>query len=192
MADKTVCLITPPNVRRLFCCVTATTSITSRNRSQREHTKPVKYDKAIRISAYISLIGSTPLIRFYKLLRGDNDAMKIELDIFSGRENPTWNLSPKEADVFVEKFKSLPKMRSEPPLRWNGLGYRGIVVRNGLNDEEGISELKVYDEVVHVISHKGPTNYMDRGRALELWLLETGKNYIGDQLYESVLAEIVK
>jgi hypothetical protein len=117
--------------------------------------------------------------------------MKIELDIFSGRENPTWNLSPREADVFVEKFRSLPKMRSEPP-RWNGLGYRGIIVRDGLNDDEDISEIKVYNEVVRVISDKEPSNYLDAGRALELWLMKTGKRHIGDQLYESVLAEIAK
>lgn len=52
--------------------------------------------------------------------------MLIELDIFSGRPNPRWPLSPPAARKLAELHRTLPPSAHEPP-DLPGLGYRGFV-----------------------------------------------------------------
>lgn len=61
----------------------------------------------------------------------ERDVFTIELDIFSGRPNPTWTLSPKEAGEFAERLRTgSVKVRPVDDVR-GVLGYRGIIVRAG-------------------------------------------------------------
>jgi hypothetical protein len=54
---------------------------------------------------------------------------EVELDIFSGRPNPRWTLSPQEEQEFLTRLldKSVP-MTSVSAVEGN-LGYRGFIVR---------------------------------------------------------------
>ena len=117
--------------------------------------------------------------------------MKVELDIFSGRENPAWNLSREESEVLIEKLRPLTEIKSEASV-WNGLGYRGIIVRCGSIEGEDISEIKFYNETIRITIKNVTLTYSDPGRTLELWLTKTGKSRIENQLYKSIITEITK
>ena len=57
---------------------------------------------------------------------GTTPTVAVELDAFSGRSNPTWDLSSSEASELMATMASLPPVRAavSPP----GLGYRGFLV----------------------------------------------------------------
>lgn len=54
--------------------------------------------------------------------------MLVELDLFSGRENPRWSLDGEAAQTLRELAGRLTTATAEP--RIPGLGYRGFVVAN--------------------------------------------------------------
>jgi hypothetical protein len=55
------------------------------------------------------------------------DPMEIELDVFSGRPNPTWIASPERAASIAGALSSLPAAPARPEP--GHLGYRGFVIR---------------------------------------------------------------
>lgn len=56
--------------------------------------------------------------------------IKIELDIFSGRENPFWTLTPKEENELFSRVEADRSM-ALPPKKVGNLGYRGFGVKVG-------------------------------------------------------------
>lgn len=88
--------------------------------------------------------------------------LQVELDIFSGRPNPTWILTDKEEKQLLDRVDADPKAML-PPSATNGrLGYRGYVVST-------LSER---------IEKKLPSRFRIGGHAgadldLNLWLLDT-------------------
>ena len=106
----------------------------------------------------------------------------VELDVFSGRPNPTWTLPDAEATAFRERVDGLAGTASGQVA--NNLGYRGFVVRTG-------------DEVVTVQrglvqkARGGTTAYAaDPNRDLERWLLESGKPSLEPDLVTTVEHEL--
>ncbi|SOD90580.1 hypothetical protein SAMN06269250_3469 [Spirosoma fluviale] len=75
-------------------------------------------------------------------------AMKVELDVFSGRPNPTWTLSEEESTELVALLKSLPI--AEESSEEGGLGYRGFVLSN-FKETEGLpSPIRVYRKTIRM------------------------------------------
>lgn len=62
--------------------------------------------------------------------------IEIELDIFSGRENPKWILSQQEERELVDRLRAEPEQLSDVagPEQFS-LGYRGLLVRNIKTDD---------------------------------------------------------
>jgi hypothetical protein len=54
----------------------------------------------------------------------------VELDLFSGRPNPTWDLDHRSAQQLQQLIESLPPTHLPPPEP-PGLGYRGFRVSVG-------------------------------------------------------------
>lgn len=52
----------------------------------------------------------------------------VELDIFSGRPNPRWTLSPKEAQHLAERVRAEPSQLLPLDSETGGLGYRGFII----------------------------------------------------------------
>lgn len=90
--------------------------------------------------------------------------LQVELDIFSGRPNPKWILSPKEEKELLSRIHDDPKVML-PTAATNGrLGYRGHVV-TALSEDP---------------SRKLPSQFRIGGhpgseRDLNLWLLDTSE-----------------
>ena len=55
------------------------------------------------------------------------DDMEIELDVFSGRPNPTWVAAPERAAEITRRLSSLPEAQPQPEP--DHLGYRGFIIR---------------------------------------------------------------
>jgi hypothetical protein len=114
----------------------------------------------------------------------ENGTIRVELDAFSGRENPSWNMTSDEGDFFIRSLESLNKTGAE--FADAGLGYRGLLVK-GL---KGYDRVSVYDGVVLAQSGNSSSGFEDKGRSLELWLMRTGKDSLDGELYSQILSEI--
>ena len=106
----------------------------------------------------------------------------VELDVFSGRPNPTWTLAEPDATAYREKVGGLPVASSGQVA--NNLGYRGFVVRTG--DEVVVVQRGV------VRKTKGSTTAYasDPNRDLERWLLRSGRSSVEPEVLTSVEREI--
>lgn len=92
--------------------------------------------------------------------------MKVELDVFSGRPNPSWTLSPEEADELarrLEDLRSLDQVPVEP-----GLGYRGFLLSSPGR------EIRVYQGGVTVTEGGTTRRYADVSQ-IERWLTEQAR-----------------
>ena len=54
--------------------------------------------------------------------------ISIELDVFSGRPNPSWELSPSESGELIKELSPLPEADKNKAEFFDGLGYRGFVI----------------------------------------------------------------
>lgn len=63
--------------------------------------------------------------------------LEVELDIFSGRPNPTWILSEKDEQELLDRVIAEPEQLSpvDSPDELFGLGYRGFIVRHIKEDD---------------------------------------------------------
>lgn len=114
------------------------------------------------------------------------EPFRVELDAFSGRENPHWNLSICEAEQFLKHIRSLNGTETE--FVRVGLGYRGIIVRGA--DLEDYDEILIYKGIVLAQRGNNSSRFTDDGRLLELWLLNTGKDNLDRNLYSQIVSQI--
>src|SRR5947199_6619229 len=54
--------------------------------------------------------------------------LQVELDIFSGRPNPKWILTPNDERKLVDRIQSDPSLVIPASTRVGGLGYRGYII----------------------------------------------------------------
>jgi len=90
----------------------------------------------------------------------------VELDVFSGRANPTWTLS---ADDAAELSARVQRLRAGgEPLTEGALGYRGFDVyrRDG---EPPVLWMKVFAGTVRIEEGSQPRCYVDTA-GIEQWL----------------------
>lgn len=90
--------------------------------------------------------------------------LQVELDIFSGRRNPKWILSPQEEKEFMDRVTSEPQVLLPAAATHGRLGYRGYVV-TALSED---------------VTKKLPSRFRIGGqpgsqRDLNLWLLDTSE-----------------
>ncbi|MBS0248754.1 MAG: hypothetical protein JSR61_19220 [Proteobacteria bacterium] len=88
--------------------------------------------------------------------------VKVEIDVFSGRSNPSWILSQDEQRRLVGLL-DLETHRQVPGASNDGLGFRGFIIHVG-------------DREIHVrgtIVLKDGASFLDRSKSVEKFLLET-------------------
>jgi hypothetical protein len=118
--------------------------------------------------------------------RNDKDAKraKVELDMFSGRENPTWTLSRTDTETLLAMIETTSP--SHPKPLFDGLGYRGFVVRFPV-PVAGVKSVRVFKGTIKL----GTTSCReDAERTIERWLLTKAKSALNQQLYELAATEI--
>jgi hypothetical protein len=110
---------------------------------------------------------------------------EVELDIFSGMPNPTWILTDAEGESFVKRLAALGPSSSSG-LSGN-LGYRGFIVQCMQGDY--LQLIRVQKGTVQIADGATEVYASDKNRELERWLLNTGKPYIDDELFQIAARE---
>ena len=95
--------------------------------------------------------------------------MRVELQVFSGRPNPTWVLSDTEAADLTTLIKELAPIPGKPRC---GLGYHGFKV---VADGGPFASLSVDQGIVarRNVNVEMASSFADGGRHIERWLVET-------------------
>lgn len=111
-------------------------------------------------------------------------AIEVELDIFSGRRNPTWTLTPAQERDFRS---TLNQLRAETltgdraTITAPILGYRGLDVR-GIDDQA----LKIFGGIIQ----HGEKGFRDPRRELERWLLSTAPSQIDGTVLQAAKRDL--
>jgi len=72
--------------------------------------------------------------------------MIVELDVFSGRPNPTWSLSAEQVKELIGLFQNLPPADQSAPE--TGLGYRGFLISNPDRAGGLAKHIRIYGGIV--------------------------------------------
>ncbi len=117
----------------------------------------------------------------------------VELDIFSGRPNPSWSLSETEAQQLRAKLEKLPEVACRPldlPL-----GYRGFVVQLAQRPElSNEYRVRVYNGQARWGDPWSPGTVAfcvaDSGREVERFLLAGARPHVSGDIYSMVESQI--
>lgn len=110
-------------------------------------------------------------------------AARVSVDLFSGREPPSWALSDEDARALRESMDALPE--GKRPLPDVGLGYRGFTV----TWPDG-AKATVYRDVVQVVEGGRTRLHEDAPRAVEGQLLSGARAHLDPQLYSTVASQV--
>jgi len=99
--------------------------------------------------------------------------MRVELQVYSGRPNPSWELSAPEVAELAKRMTALP--RSRQPFVQGGLGYGGFVIQNQGKAAGLPPEIHVFNGI-GIPERSGITAYQD-AHDLEGWLLEQTRQH---------------
>ena len=112
---------------------------------------------------------------------------KVTLRVYSGRENPSWNLSEKQISELLALVGDLPK--SEAFTLPENLGYHGFQVELTENAAEKTQEIVAYKGRVIYKSAEADKYFADRERRLEMFLLNSADS-LNEELKKFVKDEI--
>ena len=118
----------------------------------------------------------------------EETVVQVELDIFSGRVNPTWHLSTDESTEFLKLFRALPPA-PEGTIR-DGLGYRSINVTVLGGTVAGFDSVRCSAGIVVAQRAGSGQKFIDRDRALERWLLRTSEGRIDEEIRAAIDHEL--
>ena len=120
--------------------------------------------------------------------------MQVELDVYSGRPNPAWELDAALAAELEARLQ--PLAAAGAGALPDGLGYRGLRVRpraGGAGVAAAAELIEIGAGRVHLTRADGTTRRLaDPGRALERWLIETARGRIDEALRRMALAEAAR
>jgi hypothetical protein len=112
--------------------------------------------------------------------------MNVELEIYSGRPNPTWALTRDEVDELNVRLARLqPRLAARP--RDEPLGYRGLRIAAPMGGES----ITIGAGMIERAGQDGSAGqFEDTGRDLECWLLRTAAGRLDETLRQVAIADI--
>lgn len=114
----------------------------------------------------------------------------VTLDVYSGRPNPTWALAEGMAVEFLRRLHALDGSKAAP-REFENLGYRAVSAE--FQDEtKGTVIVKASRGIVTLDRAGQQFHYVDSGRQLELWLVNTGAAHLTPDTLRYVTGEIAK
>ncbi|HZG89180.1 MAG TPA: hypothetical protein VEZ42_03115 [Pseudonocardia sp.] len=95
----------------------------------------------------------------------------VELMVYSGRANPSFELTPAEVDELERRLGDLPP--GGPPSEAPGLGYRGLLVTLA-SPSDGADQMTVYRGAVRLETEDVVDTRLDTA-SIESWLLDLAR-----------------
>jgi hypothetical protein len=109
----------------------------------------------------------------------------VTLQVFSGRPDPTWTLSHGQ-EAELNRLLAAAPLASTPPELPSALGYRGFDLC--ITQSRGGASQKLWVGNGWIVGSGPPRQ--DRQRALERWLLDTGRRKLSRDLTAYVEEEL--
>jgi hypothetical protein len=98
------------------------------------------------------------------------NSMHVEIDVYSGRPNPSFQLSDPLGKEFARMLEKLPRATREAADP--GLGYRGFVVTPNPGADPALpKKVRVFDGLIVIEKGSAVETYVDANGA-ESWLKE--------------------
>ncbi len=128
--------------------------------------------------------------------KGYFDSMKVEIDIYSGRPNPSWELTEQEGRELRARLQALPATAaSELPDK---LGYRGLrIAARALPGDDSaahgdrIVSIELGGGAIRLQRRTGKLEYFsDTKRSVECWLLATAQGRTDETIRQAAMADI--
>ena len=120
--------------------------------------------------------------------------MQVEIDVYSGRPGPVWELDAGQASELTARLRTLSSAGAGALP--DGLGYRGLRLRpqnSGTVAPAAAGLIEIGAGRVHMTRADGTTRQLaDPGRALERWLIDTARGRIDEALRQMAAAEAAK
>jgi hypothetical protein len=109
--------------------------------------------------------------------------ISIELDVFSGRPNPSWELNHSESGELLKELSLLPEVDKNKAEFFDGLGYRGFII--SVLDELKPTSQPVTYRVYKVFILSNDKVFSDKN-SIENKLIEQGRNKGFADLIDSI------
>jgi len=123
--------------------------------------------------------------------------MQVEIDLFSGRANPVWELTAAEVSELKARLATLPT--GSPVAMPDVLGYRGLHIgplpgRQGMNEPSAanaINDVQVGRGAITAVRYNGTALHLvDTGDSLECWLLTIAQGRVDESIRQTALANL--
>jgi hypothetical protein len=141
----------------------------------------------LAICVLCSVASWQPLCR----ARGGEVPLQIELDAFSGRPNPRWELTGTEAAEFLTFLRALRPAQGSQPIA-DGLGYRGFIVSANDGPVDGYDDIRLCRGIVLARRGDRTETFSDPDRVLERWLLGSARGHVDDSVLQYIQSEITR
>lgn len=113
-------------------------------------------------------------------------AIEVELDMFSGRPNPRWELDADSEVKLLSYMQSLPPASEEEVSEPPPLGYRGFIIKSGQ-----LSKIPGFIRIFKGTVRSDEKILKDSGYELENWLLINSGDALEEGLKTVVSREII-
>lgn len=119
--------------------------------------------------------------------------MDMELDLYSGRPNPEWCLGVDQVLELQRRLKAAAAFQVDPAAEPEGaLGYRGVkgvgMLAAGSDAAPRRWTITVGSGAIHLRADGEVLSFLDQGRQLERWLLQSARGQVEDDLLDALLA----
>jgi hypothetical protein len=116
-------------------------------------------------------------------------SIKVTLNVYSGRTNPSWELTDEQSEAFLEQIERLlQSTTTKPSAVLGGLGYRGFLVERPASAPQGPLSMYIHEGIVD--RGLGELNAIDGNQVVERSLLESGRRAIDEELFNYVAQEM--
>lgn len=115
--------------------------------------------------------------------------IKVTLHIYSGRPDPTWELSDEQAREFIERVGKIEKrVPAESLERYGGLGYSGFTI-DSVGEKALGEKVGIYKGSIN-LAHSD-FNLSDDNLELEQWILSTADKNLSEDIKVYVNQELL-
>lgn len=117
--------------------------------------------------------------------------MYVVMDVFSGRPNPEWRLTETQSAELLNLLLKTFDVKGAPAT-YEGLGYRGFIVKGDGDLINGYDEIRIYRNAVIARRGNREETFIDAERSLERWLLDSAKNHVDKLVLQHIQDEIAR